>query len=166
MPDANSIANELLSRRIDLIPSRKARNALKFINEGAPHSKRCSRCKEIKPLDQFSVHAKCRLGHNARCKGCIRRSGIEYTRRLREGAAGRMRPDRCDSCGEPNCARRSLHYDHNHVTGLFRGWLCHRCNTALGQMDDSVAKLQSLIKYLQRGGGPGRKRRLPFTTIP
>jgi hypothetical protein len=35
--------------------------------------------------------------------------------------------DRCAVCG-----RRSDFLDHDHKTGLVRGWLCHSCNTAEG----------------------------------
>jgi hypothetical protein len=35
----------------------------------------------------------------------------------------------CQLCG--NVPRRGLDQDHDHKTGLTRGWLCHRCNRAL-----------------------------------
>jgi hypothetical protein len=39
--------------------------------------------------------------------------------------------------------------DHDHVTGKFRGILCHKCNCALGNVDDSVYCLQRMVEYLQ-----------------
>ena len=39
--------------------------------------------------------------------------------------------------------------DHDHITNQFRGWLCHKCNLGLGNMNDSVERLEAAIKYLK-----------------
>ena len=39
--------------------------------------------------------------------------------------------------------------DHNHEAGMFRGWLCSRCNSGLGWLGDSVSNLKRGLKYLQ-----------------
>ena len=39
--------------------------------------------------------------------------------------------------------------DHDHDTDDFRGWLCHRCNRALGCFHDDVPRLKRAIKYLR-----------------
>jgi hypothetical protein len=36
----------------------------------------------------------------------------------------RPKDGRCEACGE----KKVLCLDHDHETGEFRGWLCHRCN--------------------------------------
>jgi hypothetical protein len=41
-----------------------------------------------------------------------------------------------------------LHYDHDHVTGEFRGWLCTRCNVTLGMVKENVEILSALASYL------------------
>lgn len=38
--------------------------------------------------------------------------------------------------------------DHNHETDSFRGFLCHNCNRGIGVFQDSVARLQRAIVYL------------------
>jgi hypothetical protein len=48
----------------------------------------------------------------------------------------------------------SMTVDHDHNTGEFRGFLCHRCNTGLGHFQDSVELLERAIFYLQ-GSAPG-----------
>jgi len=54
---------------------------------------------------------------------------------------------RCAACGTTP-ADRPLQLDHDHITGEVRGLLCRPCNTALGLLRDSPAKLQGLITYL------------------
>lgn len=39
---------------------------------------------------------------------------------------------------------------HEHVTGKFRGWLCRRCNTVLGMIEDDTNLLEMLIAYLDK----------------
>lgn len=40
--------------------------------------------------------------------------------------------------------------DHDHRDGSFRGVLCGGCNTALGMMADSPARLRAAAEYLER----------------
>ncbi len=58
---------------------------------------------------------------------------------------------KCDICGVPEveCDYR-LSMDHDHETGLFRGWLCGRCNKALGLLKDSREVVLNAVLYLQR----------------
>lgn len=44
---------------------------------------------------------------------------------------------------------RILCVDHCHETGIIRGLLCHRCNSALGMVKDKIETLKSLIDYLK-----------------
>jgi hypothetical protein len=66
--------------------------------------------------------------------------------------AGRPRPDVCDICGENGIKGRwsAIVFDHCHETGIFRGWLCQRCNRVLGFVHDDTDLLHKLITYLQR----------------
>ncbi len=45
-----------------------------------------------------------------------------------------------------------IHFDHDHVTGKFRGFICHKCNMALGMVEDSADRLRGLIQYLKDHG--------------
>jgi len=63
----------------------------------------------------------------------------------------RPMPESCELCsGPPNGRYGSLHLDHDHRTGKFRGWLCSRCNVSLGGLGDSVEGLNKAIGYLTR----------------
>jgi hypothetical protein len=69
--------------------------------------------------------------------------------RKKEAIAGRPKPDRCEICGRIPTAK-SLHFDHCHQHGHFRGWICNGCNCALGFVNDDVQILRKLIAYLER----------------
>ena len=43
-----------------------------------------------------------------------------------------------------------FHIDHDHETGVFRGFLCSPCNTSLGQMGDDPARLRAAADYIER----------------
>jgi hypothetical protein len=51
----------------------------------------------------------------------------------------------------PICEQHSdkLVYDHDHVTGKFRGWICHNCNLVLGKVKDNSIILRRMILYLE-----------------
>lgn len=60
------------------------------------------------------------------------------------------RPDACEVCGIlASELKKSLCFDHDHMTGKFRGWLCTRCNVALGMVRDNPNVLRALIDYLE-----------------
>lgn len=55
---------------------------------------------------------------------------------------------RCKACRVQLGDRYSI--DHDHQSGRVRGLLCSKCNTALGMVQDSVERLQALIRYIQQ----------------
>lgn len=59
-------------------------------------------------------------------------------------ATGEVRTGRCLLCAFEG----RLVCDHDHTTGLTRGWLCSRCNGALGKLGDTVESLQRAVDYL------------------
>lgn len=54
----------------------------------------------------------------------------------------------CAICEAGCITNKRLSVDHCHTTGEIRGLLCHRCNIALGMLDDDVDRAAKLIKYL------------------
>lgn len=60
-------------------------------------------------------------------------------------------PDFCEAnCGAKLVEGKGTHVDHCHTTGVFRGWICNRCNMGLGLLGDNVAGLRRMIVYLER----------------
>ena len=39
--------------------------------------------------------------------------------------------------------------DHDHDTGEFRGWLCNKCNSGLGWLDDDINYVRRAVNYLE-----------------
>ena len=71
---------------------------------------------------------------------------------------GRQQPDGCEACD----AIGETVFDHCHMTGVARGWLCHGCNVTLGRLKDSIPRLRQLIAYLERTrDGTGTQHVIP-----
>lgn len=74
----------------------------------------------------------------------------------REKIAGRARQQVCELCNEINnnfsCVKYKTLFDHDHITGEFRGWICDRCNKVLGLVDDNPELLIMMSNYLKQGG--------------
>jgi hypothetical protein len=73
----------------------------------------------------------------------------ESVRRKRERLAGRPRPSVCEVCESPGYGQQGIVFDHDHVTGKFRGWLCNSCNVVLGYTQDDAERLLKLAMYLE-----------------
>ncbi len=137
----------------------------RLVTEGLPNTAKESQSKGLK---RYFTGNSCPRGHVAdrlvstrKCIACCveddrKRDPIKQRARALRGqwrrngmpTPTRPKPERCELCGGPPTAR-SLHLDHDKKTGVFRGWLCHYCNTALGRFGDSVKGLKRAIDYLQ-----------------
>ena len=56
---------------------------------------------------------------------------------------------KCKICGDKPVSKRGLHIDHDHKTGLFRGILCHGCNTGIGALKENPEIFIKAIRYLR-----------------
>lgn len=117
-------------------------------------SKVCVKCGVNKPLEAYGVHSG---GSYLRteCRKCT-----NHMSRIRNKIRSEVAmPDVDYTC--PICFRSSVEVsgeggtkagpwvvDHCHTNNHFRGWLCHKCNRALGGFKDDVAMMGNAIKYL------------------
>jgi hypothetical protein len=140
----------------------------------ADGEKKCPRCHEVKPFAQFGWHHRpernpSKLYVNSPCKACSKTaehpaavrdrrlrlryglSSVEFERRLQQQGG-------CAACGRTESNGKYWHVDHDHACcptdarscgKCIRGILCHGCNTALGNVNDSVETLRKMIKYLE-----------------
>lgn len=127
--------------------------------------KRCKSCQSVKPLDQFAIDSRRRDGYQVWCKQCFakhyRSTGGKAQRKHTFGKYGITVADFiamwtsqqgvCAACGDPlDRTSSNTHIDHCHVTGRVRGILCRACNHALGNVKDSIERLEGLVRYLRR----------------
>jgi len=54
----------------------------------------------------------------------------------------------CAICKNKSRDGNFLHFDHDHVTGKWRGLLCDNCNRTLGMMGDDSDRLLAAARYL------------------
>jgi len=132
-------------------------------------SKFCVKCKLTKPLGCFSIRGGAirKDGTSSLKNSCI--ECTKYSRKVRYHL-DKITPRPADDYQCPVCLKTldmikeelndptnsTLHnatlywnLDHDHETGMFRGWLCSRCNSGLGWLGDSVSNLKRGVKYLQ-----------------
>lgn len=142
-----------------------------------PKSKLCTKCGEIKPLSDYTVHGngKGTFRRRAYCKPCHAKymrefkaalspkAKAEYRKQnarnramrrfgmtLEEYRAALCRP--CDICGRQIKKAKpghGMHLDHCHKTLRVRGTLCTTCNKGLGLFYDRPELLRNAASYLE-----------------
>lgn len=106
--------------------------------------KKCIYCKEIKSETDFSKHSHTADNLDTRCKDCIKKQ-TEIRKELYKFAP--PKPNKCQCCGKKS---NKWCLDHNHTDNTFRGWICDRCNTGIGNLGDDLKGLMKAIRYLKR----------------
>jgi hypothetical protein len=134
--------------------------------------KNCTKCGEQKPLSDFYKSVKsydglqscCKLCHKAVCKIShvahkIKRNlyNKKYNIEKNYGISFddylnliKSQNGNCQICKSVLIAGKNTHLDHCHTTGKIRGVLCGKCNTGIGQFNDSLELLKSALKYLKK----------------
>jgi hypothetical protein len=116
-------------------------------------TKRCNQCGIEKPLSSYGNNSGAK--HlRSKCKDC-EKDQVRQRNQYRH-----LSPPvnhKCPICQrtESECAGEggkkvgTWCCDHNHITGAFRGWLCHSCNRALGNFKDRTDLLENALGYLK-----------------
>ena len=141
--------------------------------------KQCTKCGEVKPLEQFSNHIRHKDGKRFRCKSCESVDQKEAKKKRLEAdfAGTRMRERQhnlkrmfdmsleqydlklqaqngvCAICGSLCKSGKRLAVDHNHTTGKIRDLLCGNCNGGLGKFLDNPELLLKAADYLKEHNG-------------
>lgn len=116
-------------------------------------TKPCHICGTVLPLTQYHKNVRAKDGREHRCPKCRNKGGLvdsDGARRLRESLGVKQVPigTPCEICGKSHLR---LSFDHCHKTNKHRGWLCTKCNTALGALGDDVESIMNgAIEYLRK----------------
>ena len=116
--------------------------------------KTCSKCHRTLSESFFSPHSGGKYPR-PECKSCNNRLSKE--RRTLKKLYGNPPKDYCcpiclkkeeQLIGTGGKANTVWVIDHNHLTGEFRGWLCHNCNRGIGVFKDDIIIMQRAIDYI------------------
>jgi hypothetical protein len=66
---------------------------------------------------------------------------------LEKDCPPRPHDGRCESC-QKSVGVDKLQLDHDHLTGVFLGWCCRRCNL----LGEDIKQLMSRVAYLRKRG--------------
>ena len=106
----------------------------------------CKVCHLEKPLDRFyqqGRHTKATI-----CKACAN-EGRAWRKRERKKYE-HLDTGSCHCCGRKS---NILHFDHDHNTKKYRGWLCLHCNQGIGKLGDDLKGVENALKYLRNKKG-------------
>ena len=121
---------------------------------GAPVAvprKSCSDCQEEHPVTAFNVAYTMKSGNKvyaSSCKSCVSRQRQDLQRIRREVGPAPPIGSRCWACKKIPKDNKRLCCDHDHNTGVFRGWLCGRCNRSIGLMGETKERALLIYEYL------------------
>jgi hypothetical protein len=123
-----------------------------LFGETEQQTKTCNQCLKILPIGLFSFNSGAKH-RRAKCKNC---DSVQRQQRHKFRSLTPPKGHVCPICnrseakveGKGGSKSGAWCLDHNHVTGEYRGFLCHECNRALGNFKDSIPLLESAIKYL------------------
>jgi len=137
--------------------------------------KRCRTCDQEKPLADYYANGGGMPGRRSNCIACHKAkrrqqyvkaggSAVPHAEVLKREygmtpadyeAMLRRQAHRCGVCRRPETKRSSktgvvyrLAVDHDHVTGLVRGLLCHRCNQIVWALEENHTTLGAIGEYL------------------
>jgi hypothetical protein len=79
----------------------------------------------------------------------LRKAQARRDGRAKSPKPTRRCPRRCEMCRQPP-EKMALHLDHCHTEKTFRGWLCQKCNCALGLLGDDLKVAIARLKRYQR----------------
>lgn len=106
-------------------------------------------------------HTSDRYASNSVCMQCMREINNPANRKAKNKHLRKTRglpeptrpePGYCECCGAREAGGRGneFHLDHCHQSGIFRGWLCARCNLGIGRLGDTIESIERVLEYLKR----------------
>lgn len=134
--------------------------------ERAQGFKDCPVCRQRKAVLEFSKNSASPDGFCYECKSCVAVRKRQEEKENPEARRNRFRkflygltPEQFSSMRESQgdacaCCReifiKTPNVDHCHESGAIRGLLCRNCNVGIGNLQDSIERLEMAIVYLRR----------------
>lgn len=127
-------------------------------------TKKCRLCKTIKPVSEFPARKQAKDKLRNECRKCINKVRDKkvkknysyiYNYGIDQDDYNKLLEDqkgKCKICSiklSGTSRHNKLCVDHDHSTGKVRGLLCHKCNTGLGLLGDSIENLEKAVEYLK-----------------
>lgn len=118
-------------------------------------TKKCGICQEQLSLALFAKDG----GANYlryECRDCAKKQA-NIIKNLKKNAPAVDKDHKCPICLRDEIQLKQDHpnkknvwcLDHDHRTNKFRGWLCHKCNLGLGNMNDDPGRLSRALTYIK-----------------
>ena len=117
-------------------------------------TKMCSMCNKTLPVHRFGKEgSKGYLRYE--CRDCAKKHG-KLVNKIKKSAPAVTKDHRCPVCLRITDElvtygknKKSVWVaDHDHKTEQFRGWLCHKCNLGLGNLNDDPERCKRAMEYL------------------
>lgn len=120
--------------------------------------RRCNRCKIDKVFSEFGKENKRKM--RSWCRQCDKEMNKERLE-IRKNAPPIPKNHICPICHRnENQIKETMQYhfhkgsywvcDHNHKKKTFRGWICKKCNLALGNFNDDIRALENAIDWIKK----------------
>lgn len=158
------------AKGLELRPLRPYRSKTEALERDELGKKRCLKCDEWKPEDEFDKDTRNTDGYRQSCKLCRRLVTITRAFNITKEQYLRLleiQDGKCAICRRPP-KNYSLAVDHDHSCcpdtgrscgGCVRGLLCSRCNTGIAMFQDDEQSLVEAVQYLRTKRVVGR---VPF----
>ena len=138
---------------------------------------KCSTCEKIKNVTEFSKQNNKKRGYSYKCKQChneySKNNWYPKNQKKQIESSGKWRNEnklqycktkyklsedinflkeeyeKCDNTCQICQKKSDLCLDHCHNRLKFRGFLCSKCNSAIGFFDENIDILKNAIEYIQ-----------------
>ena len=136
-----------------------------FGEEYAENLRKCIHCGEEKPETYFAERCKRNnhIEYRNECKQCIGNNDKKRRRLIRDNPPPSDPNYQCPICLKTSddlwdrgsykntkVNKKTIFVlDHDHITGKFRGYICDRCNTGLGAIEDNLENIDRMVTYLK-----------------
>lgn len=115
-------------------------------------TKKCNKCLIEKHVSNFHTNNINNDGLSLYCNICRSRQRRKRTHNLSLEQVNEIYTTKlicCGICGKRLCIHDThTHIDHNHKTFVVRGFLCQKCNLAIGLANDNTESLRKSAEYL------------------